>query len=485
MNAKRINVLFFLVIYLAVFSSIFLKILYVPITHDEVSTIFTAIDDTIWNILSYDNPSPNNHILNTLLTKISIQIFGLSTFSARLPNLLSFFIYSIAVFSLLKNSIGIKSWFFVSASLFFVSNLYFLDFFGLSRGYAMSSAFCLLSLSYFLPAIYELNFKKINRAVFFAMVAVYVNFTTIYFLSAILVLTVLLYVHTYRKNIFSKKRFLSLLLIVVLFMLLIFQPIIRMENTNQFQFWSNGGFIHVTLNPLIQHSMYGTKVLFFQFSIFFKVLFYLVVIYSFLYISYWIYQKKTLNFFFSNPLIISFIIFGLVIFINRSHVYLTGIPNLANRTALFYYPLFVLVLVFSLHSLRGNVNRTIKVITSSIFAVLCVLQIITTFKISSVREWSYDSNTLDVIENVFHFSNGKSVSLSTDWKFNPSFHFYSRVNQLGKITLTPYSKTLDTNNGSDFYYIFEDDLDVLKENYKVVKSFSNHTVLLQKKGELP
>lgn len=43
------------------------KALFIPVTHDEVSTISYFAKLNVWAIISYQDPIPNNHILNTLL----------------------------------------------------------------------------------------------------------------------------------------------------------------------------------------------------------------------------------------------------------------------------------------------------------------------------------------------------------------------------------------------------------------------------------
>src|ERR1035438_9114729 len=47
--------------------------------------------------VAYD---PSNHVLQTLLSKISVAIFGVSEFTLRLPTLLAGFLYFIAVYRL-------------------------------------------------------------------------------------------------------------------------------------------------------------------------------------------------------------------------------------------------------------------------------------------------------------------------------------------------------------------------------------------------
>ena len=90
---------------------------------------------------------PNNHILNTLLVKYSIALFGAHSWSVRLPNLLSFLLFAWAVYRIACLLNPRSFWLPVTAVLFF-ANPYLLDFFGLSRGYGLSVALEMTAISF-------------------------------------------------------------------------------------------------------------------------------------------------------------------------------------------------------------------------------------------------------------------------------------------------------------------------------------------------
>ncbi len=470
----------FLVVYFVIFLLILYKIFHVPITHDEVSTIFLAEEGTVLSILISDGEMPNNnHILNTLLTKFSLYMFGMNPLSVRLPNLMSFIVFSAAVYRLLTNVIGLKSWLFIPASLFFVTNLYFLDFFGLSRGYALSISFCILSISYIIPALKEMSYTKVNWSVLFAFLSVYSNFTLIYFWAIILLLASFFYINKYKNDNLKTKHIILFLTFIILFLVSVIPPLQNMISTNQFKYWTSNGFIDETVQPLIIHSLYGSKVLFFQFSNFFLLLFFIVTVSTVFWSFRLFLRKKNKVEVFNDPLfIVSFILIG-VITLNVLHVYVTDVPNLKNRIALFYFPLFILVLVFGLKTIQFQMNKWLKGILSVILSVLCILQFTFNFKLDSVREWSYDANTLQVVQFISNQPGG-NPTLSTDWKFNPSFYYYYRNNELNDIVLNSYSKELNINSGADYYYIFENDFNLFDKQYRIVKKFEQHTLLIMK-----
>ena len=75
------------------------------LTHDEALTFARYVPYPIWQIVKYDMPhlDPNNHILNTLLTKLSTSVFGTQEWALRLPNSLAFLVYLLIAISFSSN----------------------------------------------------------------------------------------------------------------------------------------------------------------------------------------------------------------------------------------------------------------------------------------------------------------------------------------------------------------------------------------------
>lgn len=144
---EKLSSSFCFIFLLTVFLAIVYKIYHLPITHDESWTITRYTPYSIWEIMMYPDSWPNNHILNTILTKLSATILGYSHFSVRLPNLLAFVIYAYSAWKiswLLSNKK--KELLFISGVILFFANPYFIEYFGLCRGYGLSNAFLLLSV---------------------------------------------------------------------------------------------------------------------------------------------------------------------------------------------------------------------------------------------------------------------------------------------------------------------------------------------------
>ena len=98
----------------AIFVLILIKVFpfSVPITHDETATTVHYVHYNAWEIMMFPDNWPNNHILNTLLVKYSIALFGAHSWSVRLPNLL---FLSVVCLGCLQNSMSVKPQIFLAS----------------------------------------------------------------------------------------------------------------------------------------------------------------------------------------------------------------------------------------------------------------------------------------------------------------------------------------------------------------------------------
>lgn len=483
-SLKKINPIVFVVIYALTFSYIIFKVWNVPITHDEVPTTVYYNNFGIWEIMMYPDPIPNNHILNTLCTKFCLLLFGAEHWAVRLPNLLSFILFSIGAYRVIKSVIPKESLFFIPAALLFIANPYLLDFFGLCRGYGMSAAICTLSVSYIISGFLNSNNKHIWLSFALSIFACYANFTLLVFWVAITILTWFYFFSLHRKK---KANLLKPTLIIFLsclaYLALIAIPLYKMQKTEQFQFWTSSGFYEETILPLIVHSKYDSKI--FITSDFIAWFSIALVVFNSLYI---LIKFKKLNYdlkVLSRPIAIATLIIVLTALINILQVWILDTPNLNGRTALFFYPLFVITLVSSYSLFTKGKMTGIKMGISILLTALLTHHVVHTMKPYSVREWAYDANTIEVIDFMLHNLKGSKskTSLASNWMFNPSFTFYAYTGKTSWLDLKQYNTAIDPNMGVEYYYVFEEDYPILESNYEPVLKFENRCWLLKLKQE--
>jgi uncharacterized membrane protein len=119
---------------------------------DEIwSTLFYAKADSVWGTISKLGVLFNNHILYSVLCKISITIFGENEISARIPALMLglFGIGAVYMFgrTYWNSSIGLTAAYLTAISIFHI------DHSTEARGYSGLLLFSILSTNYFLKAL--------------------------------------------------------------------------------------------------------------------------------------------------------------------------------------------------------------------------------------------------------------------------------------------------------------------------------------------
>lgn len=465
------------------------KIWHIPITHDETATAIYYSKFTAWQIMMYPDNWPNNHILNTLLVKCSISLFGAEQWSVRLPSFISFGLYAWAAVRISDLIFGRTSIMILGSTALFVANPYLLDFFGLSRGYGMAAAMALLSLSFMVEGFLKDKVGKVWVAIIVGVLASYANFSLLLFLAATSLIGFIFFsIHFYPKTNLKKwaTHIGALFILVLLYGALITVPILKMQTTNQFQYWTSNGFFKDTIFSSTESWRYNAN-LFFEFDR--MVLAYLVVVIVILALArlIWHFRKTTQKEkLIKSPLFVCTSVLLLTGMINLCQNKLLGTPNLLDRTALFFYPLFIAVLL----SLLGDVlskSRTQKM-PSTVLSVgllaLSALHLIDRYNSKAVRDWTFNANTINVLNYLNNSRNvdTEEVTLKTHWLYHPSFIFYTSTGKADWLNLYDYDKQIDTLTDAQYYYIFNTDYELLKNNYNVIDEFNGYEMLLKRKN---
>ena len=479
---QRINTCSFIILFELVFLLIVYKVFHVPITHDETATTVHYSTFSYWQIMMYPDSWPNNHILNTLLTKFFISVFGAKQWVVRIPNLLSFLVYAFAIFRINKIVLKTSSLFFIPASILFIFNPYLLDFFGLCRGYGMSCALCTLSVSYMISGFLTLEKRPIWSAFFLAILASYANFSLLVFWVATTLITWLYFFIQYKR---LKKNLMQPVLLIILFSLayaaLIAEPIIKMQNANQFQYWESTGFYTGTIVPLVVKSLYEpagfSSVIYHAISIFAIV----VVLGNLinLFVKFFRSGFRLDNL--QKPVFVASSILLLAAVVSILQCRILNTPNLSGRTALFFFPLFIIALVTTIGLIPEQKARILKSIFSFALSFLLLFQLAGTMSLNYVKEWWFDENTFEVIDYFNKTMPDQKVSLKTNWLFHPSFNFYKYTGKLPLIDLKAYDKSIDLNTDADYYYIKSEDFNTLEPKFELAFKINDERWLVKRK----
>ncbi len=478
---KKFNYYSFVLIIVVVFSLLLYKAVIFPVVNDETATAIHYSKFSVWEIMMYPDHWPNNHILNTLITKLFIILFGNEPVVIRLPNLLSFILYAIAIFRINKTILKENSIFFIPSALLFIANPYLLDFFGLCRGYGMSSAVAVLSVSFMITGFMDSKQRHIWTSYILSILASYANFTLLVFWCAISLFVMFYYFSKSTKQLQQViKPTIILAVITILYLGLIATPIIKMHSTNEFQYWTSKGFYQETIYPLIKYSRSGSYMILGGSNHLIAVLVFLTIaanlIYIFIELKRSNYNITSLN----KPVFVTTMVLLATAFINIAQCKLLDTPNLHGRTALFFYPLFITVFVSFLGLIPVSKARTAQKIAAFCFAFICIYHMGDRFKFNRIREYWFDSNTYEVLDYLEKVYTDQTITLKTNWIFHNSFSYYYNTGKTPWLELLPYDKKIELNTGADYYYIFSDDYKILEPKFKVVLKLTDDKWLVKK-----
>jgi hypothetical protein len=107
-----------------------------PIAHDEALTYEWFLDQGVFDVLRYNAA---NHVLQTLIAKPIVKVFGVSEFTLRVPTLMGAAIYLIAVYFLCRKLFG-DGVVMVLSTTMLAWNPQVMDFLAAARGYSLGLA---------------------------------------------------------------------------------------------------------------------------------------------------------------------------------------------------------------------------------------------------------------------------------------------------------------------------------------------------------
>lgn len=485
MSKDKLHQIIFWIAGILLLSYSTLRAVKIPMTIDEATTFLVYVQIPIKDVFLNIPVNTNNHFLNTLLIRLSTWILGDSDFSVRLPSLFGHLLYIIFSFKLIR-AISNRTIVILCGIVLLHLNPYFMDFFGLARGYSLSWGFMMASMYYLYRYIEQKKINYINWSFVFAGLSVYSILIALNYFLALIIAFNFIFLQDFFKNkvdtsaivYLLKKNTSAILTSIILFTLLAY-PVSRVRANNEF-YGEKGSFYNDTILSLVNQSLFGKKYFGMDFpDILFAiaiVVYLSVIIYS----GIKLFQKKHNNIFTGG---LTFgILFTITCWSTITQFHLLGTPFLADRTALIYFPLFSILPIFFFSFFDNKKWLQIGLCLIPLFAYSYHFsKCANTY---TVREWWFDTNTKDAI--TYFLENEKPEKKVTfgvrAWN-SPSFHYYEKTwkleNQVDMIRLEQLSK----NEFYDYYYIEESwSPEISIEKYEVVKKFDSR-VLLRLKSE--
>lgn len=450
---------------LLVFVIMALRSWLVPFNHDETATFYFYIQRG--EFLPYFSvPDANNHVLNSFSGYYFFKIFGDSPFALRLPSLLSFFILAVGTYRLSFHLKHMYSKLFLFGS--FLASYHFLTFFGMCRGYGMSMAFYVLSFALLFDYFKNRKFLLFAGTLISLQLAIAANMTLM--VPALFITGMMFLFHFFQKDSLKWWIFSSYLIHLGIIFCWAKYSLFLQDNGALYygqgeSYWE---VTFVTLIDLIFHSsnsiiVFGTAALFLTAMI----------------LSVYKIMRNNLveNFKTMNPfLFFTFMFPALIIGFYILHIWKdVNFPE--DRTALFYYPVAMLMVTFLIDQFQWIRSEFISRIIFVVFGIQFLLS--WNLSIQSIPEYETFSDhwyqTLKEKQEKANFplTIGGHRTIELMWSF---------MNYTSEFSLNTMDDGEEMNLYCDYGIAHSNEKERVKEKYKILAENEWGMILLERRN---
>jgi hypothetical protein len=464
-----------------------LRIIRVPITIDE-----TGYDpnETYAELWQSTRSHANNHMLHSLIRKFLVEHFSGNVFILRVDSLAALIVFLLFTWLICRALFKNSWWALLSfCVLNLVSPLLF-QFWGLSRGYALSLALMMMSIYYLLVYFRNAKYGMLWLAYLTAFLSAYSNFGYLnYFVS----LAIVVAFHNFiLKDTGRKKRWLNDIGITLIatsaLAVIITFPLKRVWEFGELVFMGKNGFVEDTIKSLVGSGLFMRN------QNLINIFTWAVIGITVLQGIYWTFiffknqfstdaEKNA----FKTGLVFYLLLTVPVAAMVAQHM-LLHINYLTDRTALFYIILFTLNLVYWLCYLKQSVSK-IAWISLIVLSGATAWNFYSNLNFTSTMLWWYDADDLTVIARIGKESKilNRKIKVGTTWCFIPAFNYNFDNKYPGKFYHIPDPVGVPgTDTTVDFYYVASGEVsDKITTRYEVDTSFMyGGFILYRKKGLL-
>jgi hypothetical protein len=356
------------------------------ITTDEAFTYAHFVTQRLGGLLApYD---ANNHVLNSLLARLSIAIFGLSEFTLRLPSVLAGGLYLLAARGLCRRLFGSGARSFLVTALL-CTNPLLLDHLSAARGYGMALAFLMLGAD-------KLMCRRLYAAGVFCGLAIAANLTSLFPVAAM----ALAYAVTIDGRLHSFWEQFVVPVILVSFVVVIV-PLSKAAPEN---FYFGAKRLGDTLASLTDLSFPRG----FQGAVQAAVLLLLAACAASV-----VFRRR--ESFFPAALLACI---ALAVCAHR----FAGVPYPLTRTALYFVPLAILS--------AAGVWRRPLIWPGAAIGIVCLLAFTMQISTQYYAEWRFDAGTKRIVDLIRARTGNAPLTIRASWPLEPSLNFYRAMYHL-------------------------------------------------------
>ena len=436
---------------------------YVAVTCDEAYSYIYYVSKSYTHIATNAMPTANNHILNSLLSKLFVSLFKDNLFFLRLANLLAQVVYLWFSYKIAKALLQSKR---EQLILFLLLqlNIYLFEFWGLSRGYGISIAAMLGSTCFLISFFKDNKSKDLIRALIFSIVAVYANMAILNFFAA-LSLALILIAIVRKEKLWLAIISVAIASIVVYYLLA--DVIEKLIAANELYFGGEDGFVVDTVQSLLRQTFYlgadSTLLLIVSYCI---VAFIVVVL---LYQTYNATRAKQLTIGFVLTLLL---VLPALSTIAQHHLFNT--KYLIERTGLFLYPLFILSFIMVLKAKSRNIY--------TLFLMLLAINFVLHYNISSTKDWNLDKSVPHALKKVTERNHNQPIKIYMGWRLTPATYYSIQTKDKEQFDKLEWSTDrFYSPEEYDYYFLSDLENEDIPASYKQDTTFVDGRVILYKR----
>ena len=471
--------LVYLIISLVALLYVVLRAWFVPFTCDESWTFTNYFNASIVDVVTATPPLANNHILNTLLTKVT-GAFSTGEFALRLPNVLAFLLYAFASFKIATHFIEHKA-LGVLLFLLLMSNHTLLEFFALSRGYGLSIGLMMMSLCYLMLFYEGKQLKHAHLSMVFIVLGTYASFVLLH-LSLIVFLLIFIICYQQTSNILQATK--TVLLYPIVLAALITYPLIKINHSGDLFYGGTHNFVTDTLGTLLQDYL-GRDFTAAHSSIILFITTVLLGISLVTGLTIIIKRGTTKH---NSPLALAAVILTLLIVAISAQFYILHKALPFYRTGLYLFPIIILTLFAVLDYLSTKQKQIIAISTAGMLLVFAGYRFTQEANLSHTDEWWFDQYTPTVLNDMEQYKQThnltKKSKLHVVFPTQCAFNYYIATQHNTSVDTVTSMQEIVTEidpNGYDFVYADKEADMTGYANFVVVKQYGDAFVLYANK----
>lgn len=413
----------------------------IGITYDESWTISSFVPLSLSDIFCLEQNNANNHIFNTLLIKLFYFFYNGSLFIARLPNVLAFLVYLFFIYKIctrfFKPTPGLL------AFVLLLLNPFLLDFFSIARGYGLALAFQLGSLYYTLVYFKNKSSFYVILSLGFGGLSVLSGFSMLVFWISTFLIIVFFTLVKY-KEYKVLKTIIFCFLTAFLLASLVLQPLTGLLENGSLYYGGNNNFYCDTLISLSKYTLYNSEV-----SLTANISLNVLLVFIFISLGYSYFKEVKLI---TAKTLVFLITISCISGILLLH-YLFGTFYVIDRTALFFYPLFILCLTLAINDIWHLwLSRIILwICISAFFANFCI-----NANMYKTAIWGLEAHSESILDilNEKGESEDKIINLDFSWPLENSIYYYFNKNKYPYVQIVNDKSCRGSVNPKTDYYIF-------------------------------